>query len=157
MSGVDIAAKQRVLFGCGFCRNNPGIEIGIRGPVSAEALRPDELIARHPHRNARPAAIARWAVGDVLASAKSALRQSIVQRAGVLTDQMSEDFPLEQARQIGTRSRRRDEELWKILPFDAQSQSSSCRSASDISMSHLLARACFSVIPFPPARPERES
>src|SRR6185503_8184757 len=68
---VDIAAKQRILFGGGLGVHDLRLKVEVRRQCSAEASRPSELVYRHPHRNTCPASITGRPIGYVLASTKT--------------------------------------------------------------------------------------
>src|SRR5262245_24958994 len=122
MSVVYVVAEQAVLLGRGARREHRGVEVAIEPQGAAEARGPPEALDHDAHRHAGRATLAGRPVGDVLAAAEAALRQRVMEGAGVRADEVGEHLALVLAGQIGAGRRRSDEKLRKVAPLDAHNR-----------------------------------
>ena len=110
----------------GWLRRDKGAEkVGVRPHRAALTVGRAEIIDQHANRNAGPATLTRRPVGDRLRAAKSGLGEQVVEAGGPFADQMSEDFPLLLAGQVGTCRRSGEVKLWGVARFPAHIVSNS--------------------------------
>ncbi len=101
MTGIEIGAKHRVLFGGRDRRAQLADDVTVARLDFPEVARGAEFVGDHTHRHAGAALVAGGAVGDGLAAAETAMGEQVVQFAGLVADQMREDLALLLALQIG--------------------------------------------------------
>ena len=114
MAGVEIGAEHRILLRRRHQRAHLADDVLVALGNALHALGRSELVSDDSHRHAGAAGLAGRTVGDRLAAAEPAVGQQIVEAVRALADEMREHLPLFLARQIRTRRRSRQVELWRI-------------------------------------------
>ena len=114
MALFQITAQQCELFTCGPWPARAHLQIFVAPQNSALRCIGFKLVGQYPHRNARLAIKAAGPIRDILAAAKANPTQSIIQLTGVRAIKLGKNFTLRFARQIGARSRIRNEKSGKF-------------------------------------------